>query len=254
MNKSLRKLVIAGNWKMNKSPIEARKLLTEMVELLSDLNNEVVICTPFVDLNEALSVLKNTNIKVGAQNCHYKDCGAYTGEISPSMLKSMGVEYVIIGHSERRNYFNETDIAVNQKVKAAIDAGLKVIICVGETLEQRELNITKNVISIQTYAALFGLNREEMKNVIIAYEPVWAIGTGKTATAEQANEVCLQIRDLVTSLYGKDIADSLTIQYGGSMNAKNAQELLAQENIDGGLIGGASLKAHDFYEIVKAGC
>ena len=170
------------------------------------------------------------------------------------MLKSMGVEYVIIGHSERRNYFNETDIAVNQKVKAAIDAGLKVIICVGETLEQRELNIKKNFISIQTYAALFGLNREEMKNVIIAYEPVWAIGTGKTATADQANEVCLQIRDLVTSLYGKDIADSLTIQYGGSMNAKNAHELLAQENIDGGLIGGASLKAHDFYEIVKAGC
>ena len=170
------------------------------------------------------------------------------------MLKSMGVEYVIIGHSERRSYFNETDITVNQKVKAAINAGLKVIVCVGETLEQRESGITKNVISIQTYAALFGLSEEEMSNVIIAYEPVWAIGTGKTATAGQANEVCSQIRDLVASLYGQNIADRLTIQYGGSMNAKNAAELLAQPNIDGGLIGGASLKSRDFCEIVKAGC
>ena len=193
-----------------------------------------------------------TNIKVGAENCHWETSGAYTGEISAQMLASMGVQYVIIGHSERRTYFAETDVTVNRRVRAALDAGLNVIVCVGERLEEREQGITFDLMSMQTKIALQNVTKEEMKRVIIAYEPVWAIGTGKTATADQANEVCAHIRSVVESLYDKATADELIVQYGGSMNAKNADELLAKPDVDGGLIGGASLKPVDFSEIVKS--
>lgn len=252
MNKALRKAVIAGNWKMNKNRVEAKTLIEEMKPLVADANCDVVICVPFTNLETALEATKGTNIKVGAENCHFEKSGAFTGEISAEMLTEMGVEYVIIGHSERRQYFGETDATVNKRTLAALEAGLKVILCVGEMLEDRERGITAELVAMQTKIALNGVTKEMLKNIIIAYEPVWAIGTGKTATAEQANEVNAIIRATVASLYGKDAADALTVQYGGSMNAKNAEELLAQPDVDGGLIGGASLKAEDFSIIVKA--
>lgn len=252
MNKELRKAVIAGNWKMNKTPIETAELINEMKPLLVDAKCDVVLCVPFVDLQTALYCTEGTNIKIGAENCHWEVSGAFTGEVSPTMLTSMGVEYVIIGHSERRQYFGETDKTVSKRVLAALDAGLKVILCVGETLEQREKNITFETIAIQTKIALEGVTEEQLENIIIAYEPVWAIGTGKTATSEQANEVNSYIRSLVAKLYNADAANRLTVQYGGSMNAGNAAELLSMEDIDGGLIGGASLKAPDFAKIVEA--
>lgn len=252
MKKQLREALIAGNWKMNKTPAETKTLIDEMIPLVKDADCGVVICVPYVDLCTALEATKGTNIKVGAENCHWETSGAYTGEISPQMLTSMGVSYVIIGHSERRNYFGETDKTVNLRVKAALSAGLKVILCVGESLEERELGITAELVSMQTKIALSGVAKNDLKNVIIAYEPVWAIGTGKTATADQANEVCRVIRDTVTSIYDKASAETMTIQYGGSMNAKNAEELLDQPDVDGGLIGGASLKAADFATIIKA--
>ena len=252
MNKALRKAVIAGNWKMNKNRVEAKALIEEMKPLVADANCDVVICVPFTNLETALEATKGTNIKVGAENCHFEKSGAFTGEISAKMLTEMGVEYVIIGHSERRQYFGETDATVNKRTLAALEAGLKVILCVGEMLEDRERGITAELVAMQTKIALNGVTKEMLKNIIIAYEPVWAIGTGKTATAEQANEVNAIIRATVASLYGKDAADALTVQYGGSMNAKNAEELLAQPDVDGGLIGGASLKAEDFSIIVKA--
>ena len=204
------------------------------------------ICVPYTNLETAVELTKGTNIKVGAENVHFKKSGAFTGEISADMLTEMGVEYVIIGHSERRQYFGETDLTVNRRVKAALAAGLKVILCVGEMLSEREDGITEDVVELQTVAAFTGVSEEDAKNVIIAYEPVWAIGTGKTATAEQANEVCSFIRGVVAKRYNKAVADGMTIQYGGSMNPKNAAELLAQPDVDGGLIGGASLKAADF--------
>ncbi|HOJ35747.1 MAG: triose-phosphate isomerase [Clostridiales bacterium] len=252
MNKSLRPAVIAGNWKMNKTPDEAVTLIKELIPLVKDADCEVVACVPFVDLHAAIEAAKGTNIKIGAQNCHWEKSGAFTGEVSAEMLKAVGAEYVIIGHSERRTLFGDNDLTVQKRTRAALNAGLKVILCVGEYLEQREQGITTEVVRIQTKIALLGVAKEELKNIIIAYEPVWAIGTGKTATAEQANEVNKAIRDLIAELYGKDAADAMVIQYGGSMNAGNAEELLAQPDVDGGLIGGASLKAEDFSKIVAA--
>lgn len=252
MNKALRKAVIAGNWKMNKTPAEAKVLIEEIAPLVKDAACDVVVCVPYVDLCTALEATKGTNIGVGAENCHWEASGAYTGEISAPMLKEMGVQYVIIGHSERRTYFGETDVTVNKRVRAALDNGLKVILCVGEYLEQREQGITAELVAMQVKIALGGVSAEELKNIIIAYEPVWAIGTGLTATADQAEEVCACIRATLAALYCQDCANAVTIQYGGSMNAKNAAELLSKENVDGGLIGGASLKAPDFAAIVEA--
>jgi triosephosphate isomerase len=252
MNKALRKAVIAGNWKMNKNRAEAKELIGALKPLVKDASCDVVICVPYTNLETALAETAGTNIKVGAENCHFAKSGAYTGEISADMLTEMGVEYVIIGHSERRQYFGETDVTVNMRTKAALEAGLNVIVCVGEMLEDRENGITEELVALQTKIALKDVTAEQLKHVIIAYEPVWAIGTGKTATAEQANEVCAVIRATVAKLYGKEAADAMTIQYGGSMNAKNAEELVAQPDVDGGLIGGAALKAEDFSIIVKA--
>lgn len=252
MNKELRKAVIAGNWKMNKNPEETKALLAEVAPLVKDAACEVVACVPFIDLPAAVEAAKGTNIKIGAQNCHWEESGAFTGEIAANMLTSIGVSYVIIGHSERRTYFGETDQTVNQRIRAALDAGLSVILCVGETLGQREQGITEELVALQTKIALLGVTKEELARVIIAYEPIWAIGTGRTATSAQAGEVCRAIRSVIAALYDKQTADAFTIQYGGSMNAKNAAELLAQGDVDGGLIGGASLKAADFAEIVRA--
>ncbi len=253
MNKNLRKAVIAGNWKMNMTPSQAKALLDELCPMVAGKDGcDIVVCTPFVDLATALEATKGTNVKVGAQNVHFEEKGAYTGEIAANMLTEMGVEYVIIGHSERRQYFGETDITVNKRVKAALAAGLKVILCVGEMKEEREQGITAELVALQTKIALMGVDAADMANVIIAYEPVWAIGTGLTATDDQAEEVCALIRDVIAGLYDKAVADATTIQYGGSMNAGNAAGLLSKENIDGGLIGGASLKPADFTVIVDA--
>ena len=252
MNKQLRKAVIAGNWKMNKTPAEAKELIAAIAPLVKDATVDVVACTPFVDLSAAQEAAECTNLQIGAENCHWAKSGAFTGEVSAEMLSAMGVKIVIIGHSERRQYFGETDVTVHDRTRAALDAGLTVILCVGETLEQREQGITNELCAMQTKIALGGVSEEELKRIIIAYEPVWAIGTGKTATAEQANEVCAAIRETVKELYGCAAGDGITLQYGGSMNAGNAAELLAQPDVDGGLIGGASLKPQDFAAIVEA--
>lgn len=252
MNKAKRKAIIAGNWKMNKTPAQAKELLTEVIPLVKDADCEVIACVPFVDLQTALEVTNGTNVKIGAENCHWAESGAFTGEISAPMLKEMGVEYVVLGHSERRQYFGETDETVNKRTKAALAQGLKPIVCVGELLWERECNITEEVIARQIKLDLWDVTEEELKNVVIAYEPVWAIGTGKTATAQQAQEVCAFIRETVAKLYNQAAADALTIQYGGSMNDGNADELLSKVDVDGGLIGGASLVAEKFAAIVKA--
>ena len=252
MNKQLRKPVIAGNWKMNKNRKEAAELIEALKPLTAGADCEVVICVPFTNLETAVNMCQGTNIKVGAENCHFEESGAFTGEIAPGMLTEIGVEYCVLGHSERRQYFGETDVTVNKRVLAALKAGLKPIVCVGEHLEEREQGITDELVAMQTKIALMGVTPEQMANVIIAYEPVWAIGTGKTATAEQANEVCAVIRSTIEGLYGKQIADATVVQYGGSMNPSNADELLAQPDVDGGLIGGASLKADQFAEIIRA--
>lgn len=252
MNKAKRRVVIAGNWKMNKNRAEAKALITELLPLVKEAGCEVVICTPYTNLETALALTEGSNVKVGAENCHWAESGAFTGEISAPMLKELGVQYVIIGHSERRQYFGETDETVAKRVRAALESGLEVILCVGETLEQREADITGETIAIQVKKALAGVTAEELRHIIIAYEPVWAIGTGKTATADQANEVNGYIRSVIAQLYGQAAADAFVVQYGGSMNAGNAEELLAKEHVDGGLIGGASLKAKDFSVIVKA--
>ena len=252
MDKSKRAAVIAGNWKMNKTPSEAKALIEAIIPLVKDAGCTVITGVPFVDLATAVEATKGSNIHVGAQNVHFKESGAYTGEISTGMLTEIGVEYVILGHSERRQYFGETDETVNLRMRAALAAGLKPIVCVGESLEQREAGVTAQWVTDQVTKALADVTAEELKNVIIAYEPIWAIGTGKTATAEQAEEVCGLIRKVVAGLYCEDCAAGLTIQYGGSMNAGNAAELLGQPDIDGGLIGGASLKPNDFAAIVEA--
>ena len=243
MDKSKRKAIIAGNWKMNKTPKEAKELLNAITPLVKDAGCEVIACVPYVDLATALEATEGTNVKIGAENCHWAESGAFTGEISTGMLKEMGVEYVVLGHSERRQYFGETDETVNKRTKAALAAGLKPIVCVGELLWERECDITEEVIARQIKLDLFNVTEEELKNVVIAYEPVWAIGTGKTATADQAEEVCSFIRATIAKLYNQAAADAVTIQYGGSMNDGNA---------DGGLIGGASLVAEKFAAIVKA--
>lgn len=253
MNKAKRSAVIAGNWKMNMTPAETTDFMKALAHKVADVKEaKVVLCVPFVDIAAAVEATKGTNIEIGAENVHMEEKGAYTGEISGKMLASCGVGYVIVGHSERRQYFGETDATVNGRAKAGLANGLKVIVCVGETLTEREQGVTFETVARQTKIALLGISAEDMKNIIIAYEPVWAIGTGKTATAEQAEEVCAYIRSVVASLYGAEVAEATTVQYGGSMNAKNAAELLAMENIDGGLIGGASLKPDDFTVIVKA--
>lgn len=254
MNKALRKAVIAGNWKMNKNRSEAAALIKELGPLVKDADCEVAVCVPFIDLETALAVTASdaANVKVGAENCHWAVSGAFTGEVAAPMLAEMGVYYVVIGHSERRQYFGETDQTVNQRVRAALDAGLHVILCVGELEAQREYGITEEIVGMQTKVALHGVSADELKRIIIAYEPVWAIGTGKTATAEQAAEVCTAIRATIRNLYGARVARSITIQYGGSMNPKNAAELLAQPDVDGGLIGGAALKPDQFVDIINA--
>ena len=252
MNKATRKAIIAGNWKMNKNATEAKELISGLAPLVKDAGCEVVVCPPFTSICTVLEACKGTNIKVGAQNVHFEANGAYTGEISADMLVDLGVEYVLTGHSERRQYFAETDVTVNKRTLAGLNAGLKVIVCVGEMLEDRENGITAELVSLQTKIALNSVTAEQMANVIIAYEPVWAIGTGKTATSDQAAEVCKIIRDVICELYGNDIAMATTIQYGGSMNPANADELLSKVDVDGGLIGGASLKPADFSAIVTA--
>lgn len=253
MNRRYRKTIIAGNWKMNKTATEGKMLLEEIKATAARVKwCEVVVCVPFVDIPMAVRALRDTRIAVGAQNVHQEASGAFTGEISAEMLKDLGVKYVIIGHSERRQYFGETDALVNKKVHAALEAGLRPIICVGESLEQRESEITNDLITMQLKAALSGIDAEKLRRIVIAYEPIWAIGTGRTATAEQANEVCELIRATIRKIYGARIARAITVQYGGSMNAKNARELLAQPDVDGGLIGGAALKSADFLAIIDA--
>ncbi|MBQ6752882.1 MAG: triose-phosphate isomerase [Clostridia bacterium] len=252
MKKEVRKAVIAGNWKMNKTPSEATALINEMKPLVAGADCDVVLCVPFVDIAAAVEAAKGSNIKIGAENVHFKESGAFTGEVSAKMLKEAGVEYVVIGHSERRQYFGETDQTVNLRTLAALSEGLKPIVCVGETLEQRELGYTETLLKFQTKMALTNVTAEQMKDVIIAYEPVWAIGTGVTATDDQADEGNGFVRAAVEEIYGKDVAEATTVQYGGSMNAGNAEGLLSKVNVDGGLIGGASLKSADFSTIVKA--
>ena len=252
MNKATRKAIIAGNWKMNKTATEAAELIDALIPAVKDADCEVVICTPFTSLVTAVEKCKGTNIHVGAENVHFEKSGDFTGEISADMLVDLGVEYVITGHSERRQYFAETDETVNKRTKAALEAGLKVIVCVGESLAQREQGVTEELVRMQTKIALGGVSAEEMKRVVIAYEPVWAIGTGRTATADQAQEVCAAIRKVLGELYGEEVAEATTVQYGGSMNAGNADELLSKKDVDGGLIGGASLKADAFGAIVAA--
>ena len=247
----MRRKVIAGNWKMNMLPNEAIEYIQAFEPLVKDAKAEVILCVPYIDLFYCLMNAQNTNIKIGAQNAHFEEKGAYTGEVSAKMLKSIGVEYVIIGHSERRQYFAETDETVNKKIKAALANGLKPIVCVGETLEQREAGKTVEIITNQTKLALEGLTREQVKGIIIAYEPIWAIGTGKTATSEDANNSIKAIRKEIANIYGSEVAEEVIIQYGGSVKSSNAKELFACSDIDGGLVGGASLKPDEFSKIVK---
>ncbi len=249
----MRRTVIAGNWKMNMTPAKTKAFISELAPMVAGKDKcDIVLCVPFVDIATAVEAAKGTNIKIGAQNVHFKESGAYTGEISAEMLCEVGAEYVIVGHSERRQYFGETDETVNLRTKAALAAGLKVILCLGELLGERQAGITEEIVSMQTKLDFAGIEEKDLKNIIIAYEPVWAIGTGLTATPEQAEEVCAIIRGVIAELYSKEAADAITIQYGGSMNDANASELLAKENIDGGLIGGASLKTDKFTAIVDA--
>lgn len=249
----MRKTVIAGNWKMNNDIKESEKLIVELKNLLQNVKPkcDVIVCPPFTSLSEASKLISGSMIKLGAQNMHFEESGAYTGEVSASMLKSVGCEYVILGHSERRNIFGETDIVINKKIKKALSAELKPIFCVGELLEERENGTTNDVVKRQVLKGLEGISADDMKNIIIAYEPVWAIGTGKTATPAQAQEVHEFIRDLIEIEYSLEIANDITIQYGGSVKPDNAKELLSQKDIDGALVGGACLKADSFMGIIK---
>ena len=247
----MRRKVIAGNWKMNMLPNEAIDYIQAFEPMVKDAKAEVILCVPYTDLFYCLMNAQGTNIKIGAQNMHFAETGAYTGEVSGKMLKSIGVEYVIIGHSERRQYYNETDESVNKKIKAAFENELKPIVCVGETLEEREAGKTEERITSQTRLALEGLSNEQVKNTIIAYEPIWAIGTGKTATSEDANNSIKAIRAEIRKIYGKEVAEEVIIQYGGSVKSSNAKELFSTSDIDGGLVGGASLKPEEFSKIVN---
>lgn len=254
MNKSLRKAIIAGNWKMNKTRPEAKELLEAIKPLVANADGkiEVIACVPFTNLETAINTTSGSNVKIGAENVHFEKSGAYTGEISADMLVELGVEYVVIGHSERRQYFGETDETVNKRTKAALAAGLKPIVCVGELLWERECNITEEVIARQIKLDLYDVSAEDVKKTVIAYEPVWAIGTGKTATADQAEDMHAHIRATVAAKYGKEVAENTSILYGGSCKPSNAAELFAKPDVDGGLIGGAALKCADFMGIVKA--
>ena len=245
-----RKKIIAGNWKMNMTPRQAVKLCEEFKPLVANDDVDVVYCVPAIDIVPVVEAVKGTNVEVGAENMYFEEKGAYTGEISAEMLVDAGVKYVIIGHSERRDYFKECDCLLNKKVKKAFEAGLTPILCCGESLEQREMGITLDFIRLQIKSDLKDITADQVKNMVIAYEPIWAIGTGKTATSDQAQEVCKAIRDCIAEVYDTDTAEAVRIQYGGSMNAGNAAELLAKPDIDGGLVGGASLKA-DFGKIVN---
>ena len=248
----MRKPIIAGNWKMNKTGEETVALIDALRPLVADVKDvDIVVCPPFVNIESASQALAGSNIKLGAQNMYYEESGAYTGEVAPGMLLAFGVEYVIIGHSERRQYFGETDDSVNKKVKAALKFGLKPIVCVGETLEEREAGITSETVCRQTKLALLGLGSDDAAGVVLAYEPIWAIGTGKTATSDDANETIAAIRNAVKEAFDETTAQNVRIQYGGSMKPSNAAELMAQPEIDGGLIGGAALKADDFSKVVK---
>ena len=247
----MRKKIIAGNWKMNKLPNEAIAFIEGILPLVKENKHEIIVCVPYIDLFYTLLVAQGSNIKIGAQNMHWKTSGAYTGEVSGEMLKSVGVEYVIIGHSERRQYFGETDETVAKKIKSAYSVGLKPIVCVGETLEQRESNLAEKVITEQVKLALEGLKKEKVENIIIAYEPIWAIGTGKTATAEDANTSIKWIRKEIENNFGKDVSEKVRILYGGSVKASNAKELFSMSDIDGGLIGGASLEVEQFSKIAN---
>ncbi len=246
----MRKKIIAGNWKMNMTPSQAKALCAELKDLVKNDEVDVVYCVPAIDITTVVEAVKGTNVKVGAENMYFEEKGAYTGEISAEMLKDAGVEYVIIGHSERRDYFKEDDALLNKKVKKAIEAGITPILCCGETLEQREMGVTMDWIRLQIKSDLVDVTADQVKDIVIAYEPIWAIGTGKTATTEQAEEVCKGIRECICEMYDAATADAVRIQYGGSVNAGNAAELFAQADIDGGLVGGASLKA-DFGQIVN---
>ncbi len=239
----MRRKIVAGNWKMNKTPDEAKALCVLLLPLVKDAEAEVVFCVPAIDIATVVEAVKGSNVKVGGENLYFEDKGAFTGEISADMLKNAGCEYVIIGHSERRGYFGETDLDVNKKIKKALEKGLTPIMCCGESLEQREQGITAEWVSMQVKLGLQGIPAEDVKKMVIAYEPIWAIGTGKTATTEQAEEVCKLVRDTVRVIYNDETAEALRVQYGGSVNAGNAAELFAQPDIDGGLVGGASLKA-----------
>ena len=253
MNPAKRRTVIAGNWKMNMTPAEATAFINEIKPMVKGKDNcDIIFCAPYVTIAAAMEAAKGSNIVIGAENVHFAAKGAYTGEVSAEMLKAIGVDTVIIGHSERRQYFGETDETVNLRTKAALAAGMRVILCMGEVKEQRVAGITNEVCAMQIKLDLAGVSAEDMKNIVIAYEPVWAIGTGLTATPEQAEETCGVIREVLVDLYGKEVAEATTIQYGGSMNEKNAAELLAKPNVDGGLIGGASLVAEKFTAIVDA--
>lgn len=245
-----RRKIIAGNWKMNMTPSQAKALCEELRELVKTDDADVVYCVPAIDIVPVVEAVRGTNVEVGAENMYFEEKGAYTGEISAAMLVDAGVKYVIIGHSERRDYFKEDDALLNKKVKKAIEAGLIPILCCGETLEQREMGITLDWIRMQIKSDLVGITADQVASMVIAYEPIWAIGTGKTATTEQAQEVCKAIRDCIAEIYGTATAEAVRIQYGGSVNAQNAAELFAQPDIDGGLVGGASLKA-DFGKIVN---
>lgn len=246
----MRRKVIAGNWKMNKSPADVEEFMSAFSALVENTQNEVVLCVPYIDLFTAIEKARGTDIKIGAQNMHYKDSGAFTGEISAKMLQDIGVEYVIIGHSERRQYYNETDETVNLKIKSALEHNLKPIVCVGETLEQREAGITNSFVSEQIRKAFGGIESSMLKNIIVAYEPIWAIGTGKTASSEDANDVCKCIREELKKMYANE-SENVIIQYGGSVKSSNARELFEMSDIDGGLVGGASLNADEFSKIVN---
>ncbi len=250
----MRNPIIGGNWKMNKgSPSEATKMLKELIPLVKKIKSvDIVIAPPFTALFSTIQTVKNTNIMIGAQNMYYEETGAFTGEISPTFLRDLGCKYIILGHSERRDIFNESDALINKKLKKALKSDLNPIVCIGEHLEERETGRTKDVIKSQFDLTFKDLKSEELSRVVIAYEPIWAIGTGKTATPEQAEEIHIYIRELIASNYNKKIADRIRIQYGGSIKPTNANELFNKENIDGGLVGGASLQVKSIYEIIKA--
>lgn len=248
----MRRKIIAGNWKMNMLPNEAMSFINELEPYAKKTKCEIILCVPYTDLFYSLLTAQNTNIKIGAQNMHWEEAGAYTGEIAPNMLKCINVEYVIIGHSERRQYFAETDETVNKKIKSALKHELNPILCVGETMKQRELGLEEEVIKQQIIGALEGITKEQAEKIVIAYEPIWAIGTGKVATKNDANNMIKLIRKEIESLYDKEVANNVSILYGGSVNKNNAKELFETSDIDGALVGGASLKVDEFNEIIKS--